>query len=72
MTQYLHLMDWSPAYFDPKTNAIYFYTHYGKAAPLATSLRQIRREQRLDKKHNTASSTAITYGYCRVSTVEED
>ena len=63
-TYYLHTLDGAPAYFDPKLGALMFATSNGKAAPLATSLRQIRREQRIDQEHK---GSTVTYGYTRVS-----
>lgn len=43
-TYYMHTLNGEPAYFDG--DQVVFATFYGKAAPLARSLNQIRAEQR--------------------------
>lgn len=44
-TMYMHTLDGKPAYYHVRTRRIYFTTR-SQTAPLASSLRQIQREQR--------------------------
>lgn len=44
---YMHTLNGKPAYFDPKQEIILFMRG-GKANPLANSLRQIKRERKID------------------------
>lgn len=47
-TKYMHLIDGKPAAFDVENGYIFYRDHYRPAQPLAGSLRQIRREQKID------------------------
>lgn len=47
-TKYMHTIDGRPAAFQARYNSIYFLSKHQQAAPLADSLRQIRREQKID------------------------
>lgn len=69
--KYMHLIDGKPAYFLPKHKYI-CYADSRSIVPLADSLHQIRREQRLSlqtQRELDASWTADHYGYCRVRVV---
>ena len=68
---YLHILDGQPAEFVPDQKTICFVTRYGSAGVLATSLRQIRREQAIDQKENPETSGDFEYSYCRVRVEKE-
>jgi len=73
MTYYLHTINNSPAFYDGYQ--ICFAIHYGKAAPLACSLVQIRKEQRRSKYNRLRDGLPISdakYGYCRVSVAGQE
>jgi len=67
-TYYLHTIAGKPAFYHPGTQ-ICFAPHYGKASPLANSLKQIRAEQTASLSWRRAkgySHQAEEYGYIRV------
>ena len=68
-TYYLHTIDGRPAFYVHGMQ-ICFANRYGKPAPLATSLGQIKREQRASVEWRRAQGydhSAEEYGYRRVS-----
>ena len=68
MTKYMHTLNSKPAYFDG-TQVVYF-TRYGRAIPLVSSLKEIRKHQvksfnyRLGKGYDDCGDTS----YVRVAT----
>ena len=67
-TYYLHTLDGQPAQF--YDNIICFINDFGSAAPLALSLKQIRKEQRISAKTRKDRSNFMEFevGYKRVCT----
>lgn len=69
MTKYMHTLGGRPAYFDG--NQIVYPLRYGKAVPLASSLKQIRSEQAKTKIWREKKGYAFNlfdYGYVRINT----
>ena len=71
-TYYLHTLDSKPCYFHPGDKRLYLITKYGRSKPMATSLRQIEREQRMDKNTVGVDRNEWSYGYCRVIAPDGD
>jgi len=70
-TRYLHTIDNKPAAFEG--TQITFLNFYGKAFALASSLKQIREEQRATKKYRIQNGFPYDenrYGYFRVLALE--
>ena len=70
-TLYLHTIDNKPAAFEG--TQICFLNFYGEAFALASSLKQIRKEQRATKKYRRQMGFAYDenrYGYFRVLALE--
>ena len=67
-TYYLHTIDGKPAYYE-EGRQIVFARCYGKAAPLVTTLKQIRKEQELSAewRENEGLPHYYDYGHQRVS-----
>lgn len=66
MAKYMHTINGRPATFDGYQ--ICFASFYGQANILASSLKQIRREQTITKSNRTADGfdyLAREYGYFR-------
>jgi hypothetical protein len=63
-TYYMHMLDETPAgFFDGKSVCFTW-----KRIPLAKSLRQIRREQQISKRHDVANrSGPFRYSYITVT-----
>jgi len=70
VTKYMHTIDGMPAYFE-EGGQICHMAHYGKANPLADSLKQIRREQKTSVKYRCeelgVDEDGTKYGYRRVA-----
>jgi len=68
-TKYLHTLDGKPAYFDGWQ--IVFATKFGKAAPMAESLQQIRKEQTLTVRNRErkfgVEKMSFKYEYTRIN-----
>ncbi len=66
-TYYLHTIDRRPGTFDG--NQICFATFYGKPNKLATSLKQIRAEQKASREYRARRGfdDSFEYGYRRYS-----
>lgn len=74
MIYYLHTINDKPAAFYPDQGQICHLTFYGEAGPLATSLRQIKREQAASKRYrvkNGYSNLPDKYGHRRLSVPEQ-
>ena len=65
-TYYLHTLDGKPAQFIPSQRTICFIGKYGPSAEPATSLRQIRREQAIDRAENPDTSSDFKHDYVRI------
>jgi hypothetical protein len=65
-TYYLHTINGEPAEFVPHQKQLCFIGKYGAAGKLASSLRQIRREQAINRRQNPDISEGLTFGYVRV------
>lgn len=66
-TYYMHTLNGSPAAFFG--DCICYMSHYGKANPLASSLKQIRAEQKANieaRQELGANPDDDAYGYRRV------
>jgi hypothetical protein len=63
---YLHVMNGAPAQFQPSTKTIVFAGKH--CSRLATSLKQIRREQAIDRATVAGTNMANTYdlSYVRI------
>lgn len=64
---YLHTLNGRPAFFDGE--AVYLMPFYGKPGALATSLRQIRREQQASRRFVSANFPPDTHAYDYVRVV---
>jgi len=79
MKYYMHTLDGMPAAYMPRERQICFLSHYGNrnCNVLATSLQQIRKEQRLSRKYRQevlGIDADVDYeaGYVIVNTPQED
>lgn len=63
----MHMVDGSPAEFS--NGAIWFAARRGRPCLLATSLRQIRREQKINRVYDAENGHdgEFSYGYQRVA-----
>ena len=67
MTYYLHTIDGKPAYFSRMCDAVVLRSGFGPPQPMATSLAQIKREQRITIKWRKEHNLQIgDYGHVRV------
>lgn len=64
MTYYMHTLDGKPAYFDGEH--IYLIRQFGKSKTIGKSLRQIKREQQIDKRNSESRIFDYEYGYVRL------
>jgi len=71
-TYYLHTLDGKPAGFYCG-QGVCFATFYGKATPLCTSLKQIRKEQNwsIGYRKSQGFEDNFKYGYRRVAPPQE-
>jgi len=71
MQAYMHTIDGKPAFFDGRQ--ICYMVFYGKASPLAQSLKQIRTEQKASAEWRMGQgfqSHIEKYGHLRVAVTD--